>query len=435
MAISIPLKSIKVANGVIQVNVKLGNQNNPFAQVEKSYLSCTCGKLGCNHIHNAEAEYKQWKRLQLSKLKGQYDLNTPSDVLLRRVNKLLKESDLDFEIQNSQVVSLGNGDFALQVGINDIHLRYSGNGWGYGGSQAVIVEDPELQALIETVSHQEGIEVWDWEVHKCFYFKDISPIISSPLDNYVETENRIGEEGKKLGGRFSAVSSNIIRLGDSLEQVESKRNGSLWPAWWVQLAGLQLSGNDIWGGESRILVENTINGNHIYGLAIDLSRNLIKPLGQREVKEVIGGVPYEGIGRTHLPWGPEGAEYAQWQVVLCKKDYSELSRDCVMTLYTQNLWGYEVNLVIDILPMISRYLTRLGFNPDSHLFYQASDGFAFSMISESLAKNAINCPPENIKKEAMTLLQALIEHRFDPKGLSDDLINHGLEAFLPPIYD
>ena len=436
MAINIPLKSITVASGVIQVNIKLGSQNNPFAQVAKSYLACTCGKPGCNHIRNAEAEYKQWKRLQISKLKGQYELNTPFDILMRRVNLLLKECELDVEIQNAQVASLGDGDFALQWGIDDIPLRYSGNGWGYGGAQAAVIENAELQALLETVEHQEGIQQWDWEVYKCFEFREISPIVSSPLDNYVEMELQLNEDKKKLSGRFSAVSSNIIRLGDNNEQSERHNNGSQWPDWWVRLAGLQLNENMIWGGISRILVDNKCNGDHIYGLALDLSRNLIKPLSQSEVKEITNGIPVEGIGRTHLPWGPEGADYVKWQVVLCRKDFNQLSRDCSLTLFTTNLWGYETELVTDIVPYVSRYLIRLGFNPESHLFYKNSDGFVYSIAADTLFNTVKNCPPEQIGKEKMALLCSLVEQRTDPsETIIDELLSQGMGAFIPPKYE
>ena len=422
---AVNLKRIPTSEGVVQVNIKFGAQNNPFARVSDSYLTCTCGKPGCIHIRNAEAEYRQWKRMQQARINSQYQLDTPADILIRRAEEMLQlHIGLSVPLRELTLVKLGDGDYAVQWGDTDIALRYSGDGWGYCGAQARMITDPEVQALMEVLSFQDGIVVWDWEAQKCFINTVPASAMPSPMDYFSE----IGVINSTPTSRFGGIGNNIVRIGEGPRKVEIKKS-SPWPAWWVRMSGLELVGSDIWSGSGRVLVENKIDGEQPYGLAFDLARNLVCPLNKIQVSDLTKDIPFEDTARTHLPWGPDGNETAPWQVIVTRKDGKELTRESNLVLRVNNFWEDDQDWYAQAIPLLCRYLIRLGQAKTSVLFYGPNKK---NVVLHDELEPTAELPSDHM--DIVDTLHLLILNRLAPDAELIETVGHlGLEAFLPPV--
>jgi hypothetical protein len=347
-----------VRRGGRAYNVRIAEDDgilNLIHRAETARLVCTCPDFQaegrCNETRLLADKFERWRTGQIRRLRAEVAGRGPVDVLAAAYG-----DTLGVELSQVTFIDAGSGQIALQWDPG-LARRYAPNcAWGTFGQSVYLGRSWPDAGILGVVMESGLFSVWQPDIEfRLMLDRELPPL--PPI---------IIESDEGLAPRRSGMGRGLVALNEA--PVAEQANGALdWPSFWCALAGLELDSLDV-HGDSKGLFTSTVKGEALGGLALDVAEQRVKMIPESQIDLYSEGVPQalrNSIAHAHLPWGPEGAATAAYQVIVRSPNRATLNpREAVLVL-TANFWlggcgARQAGPVLALVAQAAGHLLRLG---------------------------------------------------------------------------
>ncbi len=366
------------------LTIAMPNTTNLWFAAESAKLHCSCQDFAarevCQHTRFGETKFKQWKVVQMRRLRRDLVGNTPLDVL---TNPIAEEYGLDV-FADTLIIHPGSAAEVFVQKETPVSKRYAfGCGFGTCGREVIKIDTwPATGVLSLLINSNDGlVNAWQYEINKELTLgaRELPPLSPRVLvGSYAHQTGRSFEANP-----FSGIGHGLLDISGKNENEDSpSTKGDEKARWQVQLAGLSLCDSG-YIGDDLYFPRKTRYGDPIGALAVDFETSKLKTIPQHELGRYTENIPtafQSYVAHVHLPWGQVAEDSVYGQVLVCHPQHHSMQEDDDLQLLTTNFWegnelshqsGYEsLSEELNSLAIYTaEMMVRLGHDPQARLIY------------------------------------------------------------------